>query len=24
VAMVTTFGAPLLESMTVQAQEEPE
>src|SRR3982075_2627396 len=23
VAMVTTFGAPLLESMTVQAQEEP-
>ena len=24
VAMVTTFGAPLLESMTVHAQEEPE
>jgi hypothetical protein len=24
VAMVTTFGAPLLESMTVQAHEEPE
>ena len=24
VAMATTFGAPLLESMTVQAQEEPE
>jgi transglutaminase-like putative cysteine protease len=24
VAMVTTFGAPLLESMTVQAQEEPD